>query len=173
MDDGRLRFFLAPPGIRSGEWNTPYAAEVDGRGRWIWVKKNLFSSVLVTTAMGEFEFATVPPTSPFHTFAWLVIGGQLVSLAIIIAYPTRKMLLPLVVCLAAFITHVLHLSFVHPFMNSANYRYYTWISLPYMLLLALALQQAAKKSGGRRWLPYAGLLSGIGGHVGFFWYFTL
>lgn len=170
---GVLRFIFTPPGLTTGEWGTPFAISQyrNPDSRYAWMKKNLTSSMLATSSYGEWEYSTVGEDSPFQTYAWLVLWGQLVTLYILIRGYHKKMLPWLVLVGLGVLTHVAHLTIVHQFLNDANYRYYLWVSIPYFVALGLALQKF-EKSRKRDLVLLAILIAFIYAHLGFFYYFN-
>lgn len=137
---GVVRFLLAPPGISWTRWDSPYAI---GRGKdngWDWTKKDLGSSTLVTSVLGEFDYSSVARRHPGLTeiFAWLALGLRLGLVVLLVIRWVPRMVLPGAIILTSFLMHVMHLAFVQPYVNAANFRYYAWVGLPLVVLLCMA-----------------------------------
>ena len=137
---GVVRFLLAPPGISWTRWDSPYAI---GRGEgngWDWTKKDLMSSTLVTSVLGEFDYSSLTKRHPRLTeiFAWLALGFRLGLVGLLVTQWVPRMVLPGGIILTSFLMHIIHLAFVQPYVNAANYRYYAWVGLPLAVLLCIA-----------------------------------
>lgn len=166
---GIVRFLFAPPGISWARWTSPYAIARGIDGEWEWTKKDLVSSALVTSVLGEYDYSSLTRVHQRSavTSAWLAIGLRLGLIGLLVIRWAPKMTLPGGIILTSFVTHVVHLVFVHPYVMTANYRYYAWIGLPLVVLLSVAIQKGQFGGGAARKVGEAMLAVGTCVHLTF------
>jgi hypothetical protein len=166
---GIVRFLFAPPGISWARWSSPYAIAWGIDGEWEWTKKDLVSSALVTSVLGEHDYSSITKVNRrlTGTFAWLAIGFRLGLVGLLVIRWVPKMRLAGGIILTSYITHAVHLAFVSPYVNVANYRFYAWIGLPLAILLSVAIGQGQFGGGTARKVGEAMLAVGICIHLTF------
>lgn len=83
---GIVRFLFAPPGISWAQWTSPYAIARGKDAEWEWTKKDLVSSTLVTSVLGEWDYSSLMRVHPRSavTFAWLAIALRLGLLGLLV-----------------------------------------------------------------------------------------
>jgi hypothetical protein len=124
-----------------------------------WTKANLLGSALVTATYDEWDYAVDYPFSSFRIFSWACLATSVVGLvlAIILYHPRAQV--PLLLAILALVSHISHLSLVHPFANDANFRYYAWILLPLALVLGVGIDELGQRSKSRQVLVMTVILA--------------